>query len=29
MIQRLHGGKPNMEYSAHQLIYQALIDPSK
>lgn len=29
MIQRLGGGKPNMEYSTRQLVYQALVDPSK
>jgi CubicO group peptidase (beta-lactamase class C family) len=29
MIQRLKGGKPNMEYSTRPLVYQALVDPSK
>jgi CubicO group peptidase (beta-lactamase class C family) len=29
MIQRLRGGKPNMEYSTRPLVYQALVDPSK
>jgi CubicO group peptidase (beta-lactamase class C family) len=29
MIQRLGGGKPNMEYSTRPLVYQALVDPSK
>ena len=29
MIQRMKGGSPNMEYSTRQLVYQALVDPSK
>jgi CubicO group peptidase (beta-lactamase class C family) len=29
MIQRMGGGKPNMEYSTRPLVYQALVDPSK
>jgi CubicO group peptidase (beta-lactamase class C family) len=29
MIQRLRGGKPNMEFSTRPLVYQALVDPSK
>jgi CubicO group peptidase (beta-lactamase class C family) len=29
MIQRIGGGKPNMEYSTRPLVYQALVDPSK
>jgi CubicO group peptidase (beta-lactamase class C family) len=29
MIQRLRGGKPNMEYSTRPLVYQALVDPAK
>jgi len=29
MIQRIGGGKPNMEYSTRPLVYQALTDPSK
>ncbi len=29
MIQRMRGGEPNLEYISHDLVYQALIDPSK
>lgn len=29
MIQRLRGGRPNMEFSTRPLVYQALVDPSK
>ena len=29
MIQRMNGGVPNVQYVSRQLVYQALIDPSK
>lgn len=29
MIQRLRGGSPNMQYTTRQLVYQALVDPSR
>jgi CubicO group peptidase (beta-lactamase class C family) len=29
MIQRLHGGTPNVEYLSRNVVYQALVDPSK
>jgi CubicO group peptidase (beta-lactamase class C family) len=29
MVQRMIGGSPNMEYSTRNLVYQALVDPSK
>ncbi len=29
MIQRMKGGSPNMQYTTRQLVYQALVDPSK
>jgi CubicO group peptidase (beta-lactamase class C family) len=29
MIQRMNGGQPNVQYLTHQLVYQALTDPSK
>jgi CubicO group peptidase (beta-lactamase class C family) len=29
MIQRMRGGSPNMQYTTRQLVYQALVDPSK
>lgn len=29
MIQRMRGGEPNLEYISHDLVYQALVDPSK
>jgi CubicO group peptidase (beta-lactamase class C family) len=29
MIQRLHGGSPNVEYLSRNVVYQALVDPSK
>ncbi len=29
MIQRMRGGSPNMQYASRQLVYQALVDPSK
>jgi CubicO group peptidase (beta-lactamase class C family) len=29
MIQRMHGGNPNVEYLSRSLVYQALVDPSK
>jgi CubicO group peptidase (beta-lactamase class C family) len=29
MVQRMVGGRPNMEYATRQLVYQALVDPAK
>jgi CubicO group peptidase (beta-lactamase class C family) len=29
MIQRLNGGSPNIEYLSRNVVYQALVDPSK
>ena len=29
MIQRMHGGEPNVQYLSRSLVYQALVDPSK
>jgi hypothetical protein len=29
MIQRLHGGQPNLEYLSRNVVYQALVDPAK
>lgn len=29
MIQRLNGGQPNVEYLSRNVVYQALVDPSK
>jgi CubicO group peptidase (beta-lactamase class C family) len=29
MIQRLHGGAPNVEYLSRSVVYQALVDPSR
>jgi CubicO group peptidase (beta-lactamase class C family) len=29
MIQRMHGGSPNVEYLSRNVVYQALVDPSK
>ena len=29
MIQRMNGGQPNVQYLSRQLVYQALVDPSK
>ncbi len=29
MIQRMHGGSPNVEYLSRNVVYQALVDPAK